>query len=979
MRKPLLLLFAFLALKLFAVPMAAQNAQTGTITGRVSAGGEGLPGVTVIFESPAMQGVREVVTQTNGDYISPFLPPGTYSVTFTLEGFRTLIADNVKVSIQQTRRLDAQMVDEAFEGEIEIVGTGETISQNIGAQTTVPLEFQEKLAIKRTITQAALLVPGVVSVGGRISVSGGTTNDNLWLINGVVVNENTSGNPLPLYIEDAVLETTTSTSGISAEYGRFQGGVVNMLTKSGGNRFSGSLRADLSNDKWVARTELSPERLDDISTVYEATLGGFILEDALWFFLAARDTSFSENRTTNETRLPYPYTDKNQRYEAKMTWSITKDHRIVGSYSEIGQKRTNTDYGDILDYASLNPKREDKQTMFSLNYTGVVTETLFLEGLYSRRDYTMGIGAGSPYTDIIRGTLLLDRSSGPPPARYHTPTFCSAPECLDTERNNKNWYLKASWFAAGDKWGTHDIVLGVDQFLNYRRSDNHQQGSDFRIYGSATIRLDDPSEPGGVAIYPVFAPWGDPKFSRDTYYMWNPIFAPPNYTDFKTNSLFVNDSWRLNNHWSFNLGLRYDENDGVDGAGSKVADDSRLTPRLGAAFDIRGDGGTVINASYSQYTALLPAIGNVASDAGRPADVSLEYHGPRVNAEAYLSGDYSNLVTQDEAIAIWYEWFLANGGTENPPYLMRGWFPGFSPQILESLDSHYATEYSIGITQRLGSSGLLRLDFVYRDYDDFFMYVTEPGRTVDTGYVGEVDLETLENDERGLHYRTYSGLHSNFQYRLGNRWELGASWTYSAAKGNISGFQSNVGGYLLRYPEYLEQRWAAPDGRLIVDQPNRLRSWVVWDAISTRRHSLSASVLFIYLTGTNFSKTIEINPRSYVTNPGYITPPKKVDYYLGPLGSERWDDYTRTDLALNYGFTVGGVQLFAQFDLLNVFNEQAQMGGNTTINQLQDFNPFTEEPVQGVHWEYGPNYREPTSENDFQSPRTFRLSLGVRF
>jgi hypothetical protein len=138
-------------------------------------------------------------------------------------------------------------------------------------------------------------------------------------------------------------------------------------------------------------------------------------------------------------------------------------------------------------------------------------------------------------------------------------------------------------------------------------------------------------------------------------------------------------------------------------------------------------------------------------------------------------------------------------------------------------------------------------------------------------------------------------------------------------------------------------------------------------------------VLFIYLTGTNFSKTIEIDPRPYVTNPGYITPPSEVDYYLGPLGSERWGDITRTDLALNYGFTIGGVQLFAQFDLLNFFNEQAQIGGNTTINQLQEFNPFTEEPVQGVHWDYGSRYREPTSEDHFQMPRTFRMSLGLRF
>jgi hypothetical protein len=147
-------LFCFLLIVLAsAVPALSQNAQTGTVTGRVSAGGGGLPGVTVGFESAALQGRREVVTQTNGDYISPFMPPGLYTVSFSMEGFKTLTVE-VKVSTQQVRRLDAQMVDEAFEGEIEIVGTGETISQNISAQTTVPLEFQEKLAVDRSITTA---------------------------------------------------------------------------------------------------------------------------------------------------------------------------------------------------------------------------------------------------------------------------------------------------------------------------------------------------------------------------------------------------------------------------------------------------------------------------------------------------------------------------------------------------------------------------------------------------------------------------------------------------------------------------------------------------------------------------------------------------------------------------------------------------------------------------------------------------------
>ena len=76
--------------------------------------------------------------------------------------------------------------------------------------------------------------------------------ESLYLVNGVTVNENLRGQANNLYIEDAIQETTVATDGMSAEYGRFSGGVVNVITKSGGNLFSGSFRDSLVNDDWRA-------------------------------------------------------------------------------------------------------------------------------------------------------------------------------------------------------------------------------------------------------------------------------------------------------------------------------------------------------------------------------------------------------------------------------------------------------------------------------------------------------------------------------------------------------------------------------------------------------------------------------------------------------------------------------------------------------------------------------------------------------
>ena len=82
-------------------------------------------------------------------------------------------------------------------------------------------------------------------------------------------------------------------------------------------------------------------------------------------------------------------------------------------------------------------------------------------------------------------------------------------------------------------------------------------------------------------------------------------------TDFKTNSFYVNDRWQLNDKWSFNLGVRYDENDGRDAGGNLVTDDSKVSPRLAVSYDLKGDGDWVFNASYGTYVS---AINNSIAD-----------------------------------------------------------------------------------------------------------------------------------------------------------------------------------------------------------------------------------------------------------------------------------------------------------------------------------------------------------------------------
>ncbi len=240
-----------------ATGVFAQGAQTGTIRG-VARDQQTLPlpGVTVTVASSALQGPRVEVTDTNGGYTFATLPPGAYEVSYELAGFETVR--------QRTTVLLGLPVE--FNVTLNAAGFAQLVV--VVAETPAPIataivgadfkhEEVESLAMPRTLAGIAELSPGLTNItpnGNQVSINGAFAFDNVFMINGVDVNDNLFGSPQNLFIEDAIQETQTLTSGISAEYGRFSGGVVNAITKSGGNTFSGSLRDDLTNPSWSTET-----------------------------------------------------------------------------------------------------------------------------------------------------------------------------------------------------------------------------------------------------------------------------------------------------------------------------------------------------------------------------------------------------------------------------------------------------------------------------------------------------------------------------------------------------------------------------------------------------------------------------------------------------------------------------------------------------------------------------------------------------
>ena len=147
-----------------------------------------------------------------------------------------------------------------------------------------------------------------------MTISGGFAYDNVFLIDGVDVNDNLFGTSNNVFIEDAIDETQVLTSGISAEFGRFSGGVINMITKRGGNTFSGSVRLNFSNPSWSNESPLEKSRdqthPDTLSKFLEGTLGGPIFRDRVWFFCAGRRTLESERAHDQHESMPYAAEDQ---------------------------------------------------------------------------------------------------------------------------------------------------------------------------------------------------------------------------------------------------------------------------------------------------------------------------------------------------------------------------------------------------------------------------------------------------------------------------------------------------------------------------------------------------------------------------------------------------------------------------------------------------------------------------------------------
>ena len=468
--------------------------------------GAALPGVTVNAESPNLQGIRTAVTSENGDYIFTLLPSGAYTVTFELSGFQRVAADRHagadagaagrsddgagrRVGDRRGRRPDGRRAD----------------ADRAGGAPTSTQELIATLPTNRDINAALLLAPAVhpTGPGGNYSIAGSMSFENLFMVNGVTVNENLRGQANDLYIEDAIQETTVATAGVSAEYGRFSGGVVNVVTKSGGNLFSGSFRETLNNDNWRTLRRRSERRRPVRATTPNASTRSCRPRvhvrradrqgPAVVLHRRAHPDAGEGRQLVRHEHPLHLRPTRRSATRARAPTRSNSNHRFQGAYTKIIDEQMNNTFNTStsMDLNSLYD-RETPQDLFTVNYSGVLTPKLFVEAAISQRNFTfVGVGAQDHRPHRRHAD---DRQRARPPLLVGDVLRRLHPE----KRDNQDIFVKGSYFLSTERRrvAQHDLRL--------RQLQRHPQ----RQQPPVGQRLPHPPRPARSSrapdVYPLF-------------------------------------------------------------------------------------------------------------------------------------------------------------------------------------------------------------------------------------------------------------------------------------------------------------------------------------------------------------------------------------------------------------------------------------------------------------------------------------------
>lgn len=887
-----------------------QGVQTGALTGTVtSSDGIAVPDAAIVATSPALQGERATVTNVHGVFAISHLPPGRYTIMILKDGLSP-VEHTALVPLGGTATVDAKLTVAAVSETVVVEGVIPPPVTDIQTSANIVASDVNVMPLGRTPYLITELMPGVTTntpVAGQVTISGGFGYDNVFLIDGVDVNDNLLGTSNDLYIEDAIGEVQVLTSGISAEYGRFSGGVINIITKSGGNTFSGGLRTTFTNPAWTKETPFEKtQRADKRSTFTELSAGGPVVKDRLWFFGASRLEKSSTAGTMLLTAVPYTKTNDSKRYEAKATGTLHMGHTLQGSYIDNRVHRANEPVLSFsIDKAALiSPSTPNHLGV--VTYTGALSSKMLVTAQYSQRHFATK-GVGSTLTGIVDSPFLTRTGTQ---YQYNSAYF----DATDPEqRNNRQFTGSVTYFASHRRFGSHELKGGFEDFVDTRVGANSQSAtgyvflSNFRVDAAGLPVLD-----ANGRLIPMFVP-GTSRLQR-----WVPY--PGAQFNMRTAAAYVQDRWVASPHFTFNLGMRFEHASSEATGGINAINANRAVPRLGGAYDVKADGRTVLQASYSQY-------------AGKYNDVQFSKNTNVGNSDRYT--------TVYQGPAGGGREFAAGFDVNNYANVVAGIFPAVNIRFDDQLSSPLTHEFTFGAAQMLGKGSYLKAVYVQRKATNFVEDFTEFANGMSPLVVNGVTVGTADNvlyKNSDLPRREYRALEFMGQHRVMRALAVNGQWTVQLKNdGNFEGESPNPAGSPLGdTPEMAALARTAPMGRLDDFQRSKVRVWALYNLSLGQYGSLDVTPLYRYNSAKTYSLSIAGQALSAVQaarNPGYASTPTQTIYF-GDRGSQSFKSYALVDMAVTYGVPVWkSARPWIKFEAFNLLNNQKLIAWNTTITQ----------------------------------------------
>lgn len=567
----------------FASVASAQGPLTGTLEGtaRDPEGGV-LPGVSVTLTSPVLvQGQARTMTDSRGVFRFPSLPPGVYQLEAELSGFKKLQVSGVKVNLGQTTRLDLNLELAPAAEEITVVAEAPLVNvaaNELGA--SFDLSFVNQQPVTRNYYAIIKAAPGVnldymSSSGSAVLAYGGTEErQNAFHLDGVNVADTGGGQHWVLPAIQWMQEIQISGPGAPAEFGGFTGGVINGVTRSGGNELHGDVELIYQPKDWVSDNDPTTANDEFKFTEFAVSVGGPVARDRLWFFASAN--------YWKETTTPYGAIATSERsiprFLGKLTYQPRQEFRamVMGEYDKVDHERRGVSRYTLPEASS---HQKAPEVSFAVHGEAILSPNAFanlkLTGYDGRDDYLPYHGTDTPGRIDYGNTGLAWQNQDIRQLNHRN---------LVNLDGSLTFYV-ASLFGSED---AHTFKTGF-HLERGRSSDVWRRNGGFTYY-------DDSSYCDSWEEY-VANPSCGADFIERGYGEYN---SRPKFSGV---ALFAQDSLKLRN-FTFNYGLRWGNYKGgwQKGHGrSTVYDESYLDPRIGVVWDPFDDGRTALKLHWGRY------------------------------------------------------------------------------------------------------------------------------------------------------------------------------------------------------------------------------------------------------------------------------------------------------------------------------------------------------------------------------------------